>query len=147
MLSYEQPSWMNGVYVVIQWERKTRRGSFIITTITYSGSSSHANGLHGHQRAQNEPKKSWKGYSYAVVDRRIFFFNMQGFNHIALFSPPDSGECKWITQGEWEVVGGVKGVDEERGAVLVVYATTRTNLVNKILRLRHRKHPPRRRNN
>ncbi|ESK86372.1 dipeptidyl-peptidase and tripeptidyl-peptidase [Moniliophthora roreri MCA 2997] len=50
---------------------------------------------------------------------------MQGFNHIALFSPPDSGECKWITQGEWEVVGGVKGVDEERGAVYFEFHKTK----------------------
>ncbi|KAI3616486.1 putative dipeptidyl aminopeptidase [Moniliophthora roreri] len=55
----------------------------------------------------------------------------QGFNHIALFSPPDSGEPKWITQGEWEVVGGVKGVDEEKG--LVYFESTKQSSVERHL--------------
>ncbi|KAK7022892.1 Dipeptidyl peptidase 4 [Paramarasmius palmivorus] len=34
----------------------------------------------------------------------------EGFNHIALFSPPDAQEPRWITGGEWEVVNGVRAV-------------------------------------
>ncbi|KAK1233376.1 Dipeptidyl peptidase 4 [Marasmius sp. AFHP31] len=34
----------------------------------------------------------------------------EGFNHIALFSPANSSNPIWLTKGEWEVTGGIKGV-------------------------------------
>ncbi|KAH8104292.1 dipeptidyl aminopeptidase [Phellopilus nigrolimitatus] len=37
--------------------------------------------------------------------------NSAGYTHIALFSPADSGKPIYVTDGEWEVVDGVLGVD------------------------------------
>ncbi|KAL0569963.1 Dipeptidyl peptidase 4 [Marasmius crinis-equi] len=34
----------------------------------------------------------------------------EGFNHIALFAPANSSTPIWLTKGEWEVTGGIKGV-------------------------------------
>ncbi|KAF8643012.1 hypothetical protein AX16_009257 [Volvariella volvacea WC 439] len=37
--------------------------------------------------------------------------NQNGYNHIALFSPVDAKTPAFLTSGEWEVTGGIKGVD------------------------------------
>ena len=39
--------------------------------------------------------------------------NSAGYTHIALFSPSDSSEAVFVTDGEWEVVDGVLGVDAQ----------------------------------
>ena len=39
----------------------------------------------------------------------------EGYNHIALFSPVDSSTPRFLTTGEWEVTGGILGVDPVRG--------------------------------
>ncbi|KAG8746072.1 hypothetical protein FRC10_006175 [Ceratobasidium sp. 414] len=41
----------------------------------------------------------------------------EGYNHIALFSPPDSSKPIWLTSGKWEVTGSILAVDEVRGLV------------------------------
>ncbi|KAG9097073.1 hypothetical protein FRC07_010837, partial [Ceratobasidium sp. 392] len=41
----------------------------------------------------------------------------EGYNHIALFSPPDSSKPIWLTDGKWEVTGSILAVDEVRGLV------------------------------
>ncbi|KAJ6624869.1 dipeptidyl peptidase IV N-terminal region-domain-containing protein [Mycena sp. CBHHK59/15] len=41
----------------------------------------------------------------------------EGFNHLALFSPPTSSTPIWLTSGEWEVTKGVMGVDIKNGIV------------------------------
>ncbi|QRV73760.1 dipeptidyl aminopeptidase [Ceratobasidium sp. AG-Ba] len=41
----------------------------------------------------------------------------EGYNHIALFSPPDSSKPTWLTSGKWEVTGSILAVDESRGLV------------------------------
>jgi dipeptidyl aminopeptidase len=41
----------------------------------------------------------------------------EGFNHIALFSPANSDTPRFLTDGEWEVTGGIKGVDAKKGLV------------------------------
>ncbi|CAE6405098.1 unnamed protein product [Rhizoctonia solani] len=41
----------------------------------------------------------------------------EGYNHIALFSPPDSSTPIWLTSGEWEVTGSVLAVDETHGLI------------------------------
>ena len=41
----------------------------------------------------------------------------EGYNHIALFSPASSSTPHFLTSGPWEVVGGIKGVDLEKGLV------------------------------
>ncbi|EJC99985.1 dipeptidyl aminopeptidase [Fomitiporia mediterranea MF3/22] len=46
--------------------------------------------------------------------------NSQGYTHIALFSPADSSEPLFVTDGEWEVVDGILGVDSKG----IVYFTT-----------------------
>jgi dipeptidyl aminopeptidase len=43
--------------------------------------------------------------------------NKDGFNHIALFSPADSGVPIWLTAGPWEVTSGILGVDNQKGLV------------------------------
>lgn len=45
-----------------------------------------------------------------------------GFNHIALFSPPDSAEPVFLTSGEWEVDGAIQAVDVQRGLVYFIAA-------------------------
>ncbi|KAG8908597.1 hypothetical protein FRB99_004885 [Tulasnella sp. 403] len=47
-----------------------------------------------------------------------------GYNHIALFSPPDSSVPKWLTTGEWEVAGGIRAVDRSRGLVYFISTAT-----------------------
>ncbi|KAF9038656.1 dipeptidyl peptidase IV N-terminal region-domain-containing protein [Panaeolus papilionaceus] len=46
----------------------------------------------------------------------------EGYNHIALFSPPTSSKPLFLTNGEWEVVGGIQGVDKKLGTVYFVAA-------------------------
>jgi dipeptidyl aminopeptidase len=41
----------------------------------------------------------------------------EGYNHIALFSPPESSKPIWLTSGKWEVTGSVLAVDEASGLV------------------------------
>ncbi|KAJ7746743.1 dipeptidyl aminopeptidase [Mycena maculata] len=41
----------------------------------------------------------------------------EGYNHLALFSPPSSSTPIWLTSGEWEVTKGVMGVDITNGFV------------------------------
>lgn len=43
----------------------------------------------------------------------------EGYNHLALFSPPSSSTPVWLTSGEWEVTQGVMGVDITNGIVFV----------------------------
>lgn len=43
----------------------------------------------------------------------------EGFNHLALFSPPTSSNPIWLTSGKWEVTRGVIGVDITNGIVFV----------------------------
>ena len=49
--------------------------------------------------------------------------NKDGYNHIALFSPADSSVPRWLTAGDWEVVGKVLGVDTKRGLVYFIAAS------------------------
>ena len=44
--------------------------------------------------------------------------NSAGYTHIALFSPADSSEPVFVTDGDWEVVDGILGIDD-RGIVSV----------------------------
>ncbi|TRM58208.1 dipeptidyl peptidase IV N-terminal region-domain-containing protein [Schizophyllum amplum] len=44
-----------------------------------------------------------------------------GFNHIALFNPADSLQPIWLTSGDWEVTGTVKGVGVNADNEAVVY--------------------------
>ncbi|TFK19411.1 dipeptidyl-peptidase [Coprinopsis marcescibilis] len=48
--------------------------------------------------------------------------NSDGFNHIALFSPATSETPLWLTTGNWEVTGTIRGVDLERRLVYFVAA-------------------------
>jgi dipeptidyl aminopeptidase len=41
----------------------------------------------------------------------------EGFNHIALFNPASSATPLFLTDGEWEVTGSIKGVDAKKGLV------------------------------
>ncbi|KAJ7708699.1 dipeptidyl aminopeptidase [Mycena rosella] len=41
----------------------------------------------------------------------------EGFNHLALFSPPSSSTPIWLTSGAWEVTKGVLGIDAANGIV------------------------------
>jgi dipeptidyl aminopeptidase len=41
--------------------------------------------------------------------------NEAGFNHIAYFSPSSASEPVFLTSGEWEVEGGIEGIDMGRG--------------------------------
>ncbi|KAG6828503.1 hypothetical protein H0H92_007779 [Tricholoma furcatifolium] len=43
--------------------------------------------------------------------------NKEGYNHIALFSPASSGTPHFLTTGNWEVTGRIKGVDVQKGVV------------------------------
>jgi dipeptidyl aminopeptidase B len=42
-----------------------------------------------------------------------------GYNHIALFSPASANTPRFLTTGPWEVTGGIKAVNLERGVVCV----------------------------
>lgn len=42
----------------------------------------------------------------------------EGYNHLALFSPPDSGTPIWLTEGKWEATS-IEGIDHEKGIVWV----------------------------
>lgn len=41
--------------------------------------------------------------------------NKDGYNHVALFSPPENGEPVFLTSGDWEIVDGLQAVDLKRG--------------------------------
>jgi dipeptidyl aminopeptidase len=40
-----------------------------------------------------------------------------GYDHIALFSPANASEPRWLTSGNWEVSSRILSVDAERGLV------------------------------
>jgi dipeptidyl aminopeptidase B len=54
------------------------------------------------------------GYPTSYLD---ILPNKEGYNHIALFSPADSSEPKWLTTGPWEVTSDILGIDYEKGLV------------------------------
>ncbi|KAG6865647.1 hypothetical protein C0991_000566 [Blastosporella zonata] len=41
----------------------------------------------------------------------------EGYNHIALFSPASSGTPHFLTSGNWEVTGGIQGIDVKNAVV------------------------------
>lgn len=45
----------------------------------------------------------------------------EGYNHIALFSPVDSGTPRFLTTGEWEVTNRILGVDPLRGLMCAAF--------------------------
>lgn len=45
---------------------------------------------------------------------------VDGFNHLAYFSPPQNPEPVLLTSGQWEVVDGVKAFDEETNQVYFI---------------------------
>lgn len=45
--------------------------------------------------------------------------NEEGWNHLAYFNDPSSPDFVWLSQGEWEVDGGVLAVDEDKALVYV----------------------------
>ncbi|GAA5856001.1 hypothetical protein JCM5353_008762 [Sporobolomyces roseus] len=45
-----------------------------------------------------------------------------GFNHLAYFSPADSKEPIFLTEGEWEIDGEIQMVDVQRGLVYFIAA-------------------------
>ncbi|KAF8957141.1 dipeptidyl peptidase IV N-terminal region-domain-containing protein [Flammula alnicola] len=49
-----------------------------------------------------------------------------GYNHIALFNPANSGTPRFLTTGEWEVTGGIAGVDAQKGLVYFTAAKPST---------------------
>lgn len=46
--------------------------------------------------------------------------NSAGYQHVALFSPADSSKPIFLTDGDWEVIGGILGVDA-KGIVYVTF--------------------------
>ena len=46
--------------------------------------------------------------------------NTDGFNHIALFYPADSGNPIFLTRGAWEVADKILGFDSEKQIVYVL---------------------------
>ncbi len=46
--------------------------------------------------------------------------DMDGYNHIALFSPASSSTPRFLTTGPWEVTDGVQAVDFKKGLVYVL---------------------------
>ncbi|GAA6063684.1 hypothetical protein JCM10212_003351 [Sporobolomyces blumeae] len=48
--------------------------------------------------------------------------NSQGYNHLAYYSSADEAEPAWLTQGEWEIDGGIQMVDVKRGLVYFIAA-------------------------
>ncbi|KAG7094398.1 hypothetical protein E1B28_007998 [Marasmius oreades] len=53
----------------------------------------------------------------------------EGYNHIALFSPSNSSEPRWLTKGEWEVTSGIKGV----GAADIYFEATKESSIERHL--------------
>lgn len=51
----------------------------------------------------------------------------EGYNHIALFSPADSSTPRFLTKGDWEVTGGIAGVNAKKGLVLVYILLPESN--------------------
>ncbi|KAL1923496.1 uncharacterized protein VTP21DRAFT_8476 [Calcarisporiella thermophila] len=52
----------------------------------------------------------------------IDLVDINGYNHLAFYSPLDAKEPVWLTQGQWEVVGAPVAVDANSG--LVYYIST-----------------------
>lgn len=52
--------------------------------------------------------------------------NADGYNHVALFSPADSSTPVWITEGDWEVTGGIASWDEKKGLIYFLAANPST---------------------
>lgn len=48
--------------------------------------------------------------------------NSAGYNHLAYFSPASSPTPAWLTNGTWEIDGGIARVDVKRGLAYVVAA-------------------------
>ena len=52
--------------------------------------------------------------------------NPSGYRHIALFSPVDAPEPIFLTEGDWEVAGGIASVDINRRLMQVCWQRPRS---------------------
>ncbi|KAM0787347.1 hypothetical protein ACM66B_003435 [Microbotryomycetes sp. NB124-2] len=76
--------------------------------------------LHSDAAVKDAADKYPPGYLDVVPDEN-------GFNHVAMFSPPDTSEPVFLTTGSWEVDDGIQAVDMARGLVYFVAANTSTS--------------------
>ncbi|KAK4049074.1 Dipeptidyl peptidase 4 [Microbotryomycetes sp. JL201] len=76
--------------------------------------------LHSDPTISNAADKFAPGYLDILPDKK-------GFNHVALFSPPENSEPLFLTSGTWEIDGGVQAVDMARGLIYFVAANTSTS--------------------
>lgn len=77
------------------------------------------------QSAQNVfplPDSLRSGDSSAYLD----IVPNDGYNHIALFDPAESNTPRFLTSGPWEVTGGIKAVDAQRG--LIYFQAARSSI-------------------
>ncbi|KAH7910473.1 dipeptidyl aminopeptidase [Hygrophoropsis aurantiaca] len=70
--------------------------------------------IDSHQSIYPIPESLLSGSSSAYLD---IVPSKEGYNHIALFEPADSGTPRFLTSGTWEVTGGIQAVDAHRGLV------------------------------
>lgn len=65
-----------------------------------------------HSQATTSSRGAVESYPPGYLD---IVPNARGFNHIAYYSPPDAREPVFLTEGDWEVDGGIQGIDVARG--------------------------------
>ena len=59
----------------------------------------------------------------------------EGYNHVALFSPVDSSTPRFLTTGDWEVAGGISGVDPLRGLMYNLLLSQQDNEADHIFEI------------
>ncbi|CAE6526034.1 unnamed protein product [Rhizoctonia solani] len=113
----------NETLVVREVGREAREGHVVLFDVSKTGKVAKGKIVRTKGEKGEEGDKGWIESEQNIVPLKEtpgyldILPTPEGYNHIALFSPPDSSTPIWLTSGEWEVTSSVLAVDEARGLV------------------------------
>ncbi|CCO31163.1 hypothetical protein BN14_05198 [Rhizoctonia solani AG-1 IB] len=111
----------NDTLIVREVGREAREGHVVLFDVSKTGKVAKGKIVRVKGEKGEEGDKGWIESEQNIVPLKQtpgyldILPTPEGYNHIALFSPPDSSSPIWLTGGEWEVTGSVLAVDETRG--------------------------------
>ncbi|KAI6130211.1 dipeptidyl aminopeptidase [Pisolithus thermaeus] len=103
-------------------EQETASG-VVVRRLGLNGEEADEGWIEPHQNIYPLPLSLRSGDSPAYLD---IVPSEDGYNHIALFDPADSTTPRFLTSGPWEVTGGIKVVDAQRG--LIYFQAARSSI-------------------
>ncbi|KDN43364.1 hypothetical protein RSAG8_06148, partial [Rhizoctonia solani AG-8 WAC10335] len=113
----------NETLVVREVGREAREGHVVLFDVSKTGKVAKGKIVRIKGEKGEEGDKGWIESEQNIVPLKQtpgyldILPTPEGYNHIALFSPPDSSTPIWLTRGEWEVTSSVLAVDEALGLI------------------------------